>query len=192
MYPLAKRGASLNCLILPQNGVVDGRMHSANIAMGCPILTHSGDAKSSDPPKRPNSLEVTSKNGYSKSNRRLDDGVADGSLPCSPDLQLDSETEGLDNDTKQLIRTFLRDYVGLSKGRWGESKALSTMKRVVEDVLAKHRYAYNGKWPPLCLQKPTGSVLTLIPHNRNHVWKCCFLISRSHFYPLLAKHKFKI
>lgn len=78
----------------------------------------------------------------------------DGSLPCTPEFQSDSEIDSvsgssaedevLENDTRQLIGDFLKLYTGISKPRWHQSERLSVMKRVVEDLLEKHRYAYNG------------------------------------------------
>lgn len=52
--------------------------------------------------------------------------------------------EALDKETRQLMKCFLGEFTGLLKPRPNESKALSTMKRVVGKVLEKHRYAYNG------------------------------------------------
>ncbi|XP_023130658.1 induced myeloid leukemia cell differentiation protein Mcl-1b [Amphiprion ocellaris] len=152
-----KRTAFMNYLIFPQNGVVEGPMHygsgdsSPQIAVASSIDSHNGNVGSNETPKRPKNLGV---NGYASKNLRQDsDSMEEGSLPCTPELQSDSETdvsscpagdELLENDTRQLLRRFLRDFTGLSKPRWNESKALSTMKRVVDDVLDKHRYAYNG------------------------------------------------
>ncbi|KAM9355434.1 induced myeloid leukemia cell differentiation protein Mcl-1-like [Pholidichthys leucotaenia] len=76
-----------------------------------------------------------------------------GSLPCMPELQCDSEADvsgystaykALENETKRLLSRFLLDFTGISKCQRNEEKAISTMKRVVNDVLQKHRYAYNG------------------------------------------------
>ncbi|XP_076593181.1 induced myeloid leukemia cell differentiation protein Mcl-1b [Chaetodon auriga] len=146
--------------MLHQNGVVEGPMHygsgdsSPQIAVGASLDSHNGNVGSSDTPKRPKLLGVNSTNSYTTKNLRGDSSdMDDGSLPCTPELQSDSEIdvsscpagyEVLENDTRQLISRFLRDFTGLSKSRWNESKALSTMKRVVDGVLEKHRYAYNG------------------------------------------------
>lgn len=156
-----KRGALnvttgvMSCLILPQNGVVEGPMHYGSgdsppqIAMGSTKDSRSG---TNDTPRRPKNLGVNSTNGYAAKN--LSEDIDDGSLPCTPELQSDSELdvsscpagdEVLENDTRQLITRFLRDYTGLSKPQWNESRALKTMRRVVEDVLEKHKYAYNGR-----------------------------------------------
>uniref|UniRef100_A0A4W5Q5Q2 MCL1 apoptosis regulator, BCL2 family member b n=1 Tax=Hucho hucho TaxID=62062 RepID=A0A4W5Q5Q2_9TELE len=52
--------------------------------------------------------------------------------------------DALDTDTRQLIKCVLGQYTGLLKRGWNESKALSTMSRVVGQLLEKHRYTYNG------------------------------------------------
>ena len=49
-----------------------------------------------------------------------------------------------DSETRQLIHRCLNDFTGLVKPTWDESKALSTMKRVVADLLEKYRCKYNG------------------------------------------------
>lgn len=155
MFPL-KRSLKLatgGCFILPQNGVADygSGVSSQQIAMSSSIDSCNGN----DVSKRPKSLEVNSSNGYATKNiRDNSDDLDEGSLPCTPELMSDSENdvsscpagdEVLENDTRQLISQFLKDFTGLSNPRWNESKALSTMKRVVEGVLEKHRYAYNGR-----------------------------------------------
>ncbi|KAM6967740.1 induced myeloid leukemia cell differentiation protein Mcl-1b [Aplochiton taeniatus] len=77
----------------------------------------------------------------------------EGSLPCTPELPTEcgpepfnctSGDEALEHDTRHLIGHFLRSYTGVSQQQWKENKDLSTMRRVVEDVIEKHRYAYNG------------------------------------------------
>uniref|UniRef100_A0A4W6CE22 MCL1 apoptosis regulator, BCL2 family member b n=2 Tax=Lates calcarifer TaxID=8187 RepID=A0A4W6CE22_LATCA len=155
IIPTTKRTALMNCFILPQNGVAEGLHYSSGdsspqIAMGSTIDSRNGNVGS---PKRPKNLEVSSTNGYPAKSRLEDSDVDDGSLPCTPELQSDSEIdvsscpagdEVLENDTRQLISQFMRDFTGLSKPRWNKSKALPTMKRVVDGVLEKHRYAYNG------------------------------------------------
>ncbi|XP_008305610.1 induced myeloid leukemia cell differentiation protein Mcl-1 homolog [Cynoglossus semilaevis] len=50
----------------------------------------------------------------------------------------------LENDTRQLICDFLKDFTTKSTQRLVESKALSTMKRVVKGILDKHRHAFSG------------------------------------------------
>lgn len=159
MFPTTKRTALNFFTVLHQNGVVEGPMHygsgesSPRIAIGSSLDPHNGNVGSSDAPKRPKNLVVKPPNGFATKSLRDDsDDIEDGSLPCTPELLPDSEidscpagNEVLENDTRQLIISFLRDYTGLSKSQWKPSKPLSTMKRVVGDVLEKHRYAYNGR-----------------------------------------------
>ncbi|XP_042346017.1 induced myeloid leukemia cell differentiation protein Mcl-1b [Plectropomus leopardus] len=161
-----KRGALnvttgvMSCCILPQNGVMDGAIHygssgdnSPQIAVGSTKDSQNGNLSSNETSKRPKILEVNSANGYATKNHRMDSEDIDDSLPCTPELQSDSEAdvsgcpagdEVLETETRQLICRFMRDFTGLSRPRWGDGRALTTMKRVVEDVLEKHRYAYNG------------------------------------------------
>lgn len=160
IIPSSKRAAFkmtgvMGCIMLPQNGVVEGPVHygsgdsSPQVAMGSAKDSHNGNVGSNDTPKRPKILGVNSANGYaSKTIQDADDG---GSLPCTPELdgEIDvsdspAEAEVLENDTRQLMGRFLRDFTGFSKSQWNESGELTTMKRVVQDVLEKHRYAYNG------------------------------------------------
>lgn len=137
-----------------QAEVTDGSAYPGNSSPQIETDARNGNRGSSDPLKRPSYLGMSSKNGYATKNQRENsEEPEDGSLPCTPELQSDSENdvsscpvgdEMLEVDTRQLIGRFLRDFTGLSKSRWNESKALTTMKRVVEGVLEKHRYAYNG------------------------------------------------
>jgi len=50
----------------------------------------------------------------------------------------------LDRETRQLVECFLEEFVGLAHLR-SESEALSTMKRVVGDILTTHTCAYEGR-----------------------------------------------
>ncbi|XP_072249831.1 induced myeloid leukemia cell differentiation protein Mcl-1b [Leuresthes tenuis] len=175
MYPMSNR--TVGCFIVPQNGGSDVQMllrpgHSyMQVAVNSssdPLKVNDGSV---DIPKRPTNLGMVSSKGYpAKSYREVCDGTDDGSLPCTPELHSDSETdvsnghagdEVLDNDTRQLIISFLRDFNGLSKSKWCESKALSTMRRVVEKVLDKHKYAYNGMINKLSLDK-TGEDMKFV------------------------------
>lgn len=83
-------------------------------------------------------------------NKLQDDQEGDGSLPSTPELQAEVDTDSqvdevLDRDTKRVICTFLRDYAGVSKPkRKRQDKVQVTMTRVVDGVLEKHQYAYKG------------------------------------------------
>lgn len=158
MFPTSRAAlkvatGGMSCLILPQNGVVDygSGVSSSKVAMSSSIDCRNGNCG----PERPKNLEVNSPNGYAAKNiLENSDDVDDGSLPCTPELpdsgiDVSSCPAGdsvLENDTRQLVSQFLKDFTGLSTSRWNETKALSTMKRVVEDLLDKHRYAYNGRY----------------------------------------------
>ncbi|KRX12145.1 hypothetical protein T07_12559, partial [Trichinella nelsoni] len=90
----------MSCFILPQNGVVEGSMHygsvdsSPQIAMDSSKDSHNGNVSSNDTPKRPKNLVVSSTNGYATKNLREDsEDIDDRSLPCTPELQSDSEID---------------------------------------------------------------------------------------------------
>lgn len=77
--------------------------------------------------------------------------VDDGSLPCSPDSLPDIEGltctaayEALEADTRELIAEALSDVTDQATHRWLERPAQTTMKRVVSELLEKHRYVYKG------------------------------------------------
>jgi len=103
-----------------------------------------------DSPKLSHLSDFVSKNGD------LGGDNDDGSLPCTPELDSEIDLSGccsssagdevLEHDTRHLIGGFLTDYVRVSQPRrkQQQSEAHSTMKRVVEDVIEKHRYLYNG------------------------------------------------
>ncbi|MEQ2272582.1 hypothetical protein XENORESO_001159 [Xenotaenia resolanae] len=145
----------LGYLILSQNGV-DGQTHynqglrAPEVAMGSSVTSPNVNFMK----HRPTILGVTPSNGFvGKSLPESGYGADDGSLPCTPELELVGETDvsqghagnaALDNNTRELIGSFLRDFTGLSKQRWRQNKPLSTMIRVVENVLSKHKYNYNG------------------------------------------------
>lgn len=57
-----------------------------------------------------------------------------------------AEDDVLDKETRQLMKCFLGEFTRRMKPRWNESEALLTMKRVVDEILEKHRYAYNGRY----------------------------------------------
>lgn len=76
----------------------------------------------------------------------VDDDREEGSCG-QPNISIfKSRYEALDKETRQLMRCFLSEYAGLMKPRCKESQALSTLKRVVANLLEKHRYTYNGMY----------------------------------------------
>ncbi|XP_073341411.1 induced myeloid leukemia cell differentiation protein Mcl-1b [Pagrus major] len=162
MFQVKRAAMTTGVMSFFQNGGVEGPMHygsgdsSPEIAVSSSLDSQNGNVGSNDTPKRPKNLGVNTTMVYSATKiirESSDDDIEEGSLPCTPELHSDSEAdvsscpagdEVLDNDTRQLIMSFLKDFTGLAKHRWKESKELSTMKRVVGDLLEKHRYAYNG------------------------------------------------
>lgn len=106
-----------------------------------------------DTPPRPTTLGVNVVKSNGLDNHLSDRSNNDDSLPCTPQMASEcgpelsncpSGDEVLEHDTRQLIENLLGDYIGLSPPRWKQSKALTTMTRVVKDIIAKHQYAYNG------------------------------------------------
>uniref|UniRef100_A0A3Q3B4V7 MCL1 apoptosis regulator, BCL2 family member b n=1 Tax=Kryptolebias marmoratus TaxID=37003 RepID=A0A3Q3B4V7_KRYMA len=134
-----------------QNGVVDGlhRDTSPQVSIGASLGSENGSVASCNSSKRPKDLVMPPLKGY-QDKRFQELGDDHGSLPSTPevdgnpDVPGGAEDEVLENDTKHLISRFLQEFTGLSKRQWSESKELSTMNRVVEDLLTKHRFAYNG------------------------------------------------
>ncbi|KAG7234016.1 hypothetical protein INR49_006262 [Caranx melampygus] len=128
---------------------------SPHISVATTIDSRNGNM-SNETPLRPKNLEVMS-NGFATKTSREDSDVDDGSLPCTPEMETDSDTdvssgdEVLEADTRQLVSQAMIHFTGRSVTRWTEHKALQTMKRVVNDVLDKHRYAYNGMVKKLSL-----------------------------------------
>jgi len=117
----------------------------------------NGSFKINDGPHQPMLLGVGDTPGLASSkpravNRVRDDSeeVEDGSQPCTPDAQCDVDMEdshtaaSLDRDTRQYIESFLADCVSSVKIKGKRDKVQTTMRRVVENVLEKHQYAYNG------------------------------------------------
>ncbi|XP_075996232.1 induced myeloid leukemia cell differentiation protein Mcl-1b [Genypterus blacodes] len=170
MNTLSKRRSTVSllpaCLTLPQNGVVEGQIHygsgasSPQVARASTLDSHNGNVATNDTLKRPMKLGVTLQ-AFPRKNLRENSGDDDddGSLPCTPEspdaepASCPAEYEVLKNDTRQLVRRFLTDFTGMTKPGWNESKALTTMKRVVDDLLEKHRYAYNGMMNKLLMDE---------------------------------------
>lgn len=140
-----------------QNGVRDGAgLSSPQIPMGSSRDAINGNVVDSQ--KRPNKLSVlTPKVCMSKTIQEDSEDSEGGSLPCTPEshsvdgLEVSGRPAGdeaaVDSDTRQLMSRFLADFTGISRPQWMESRALATLKRVVEDLMEKHRYAYKGRRP---------------------------------------------
>ena len=147
--------------VLFQNGVVSGPLRSSQIGLGPCLASHNGTVALNETSKRPNILAVSPTKEYMGKPKREDSTDTDnGSLQYTPDMSPDSELdvsaclagdELLENDTRQLISSVLAQLSGLKRAKWSESRTLATMKRVVSELLEKHRYVYNGRWRRLCL-----------------------------------------
>ncbi|XP_061630915.1 induced myeloid leukemia cell differentiation protein Mcl-1 homolog [Phyllopteryx taeniolatus] len=61
-----------------------------------------------------------------------------------PQLRTPADPDVLRTDTRRLIGRFLSDFTGLTTATWIQSKAQSTMKRVVAGLVDKHSIRYNG------------------------------------------------
>lgn len=149
MSIIANRTAIDTVNVMFQNGVRDGpELSSSQIPMGS-----SRDVV--DSPKRPSKLPVL-KPKICMSKDNFED-LEDGSLPCTPEsLSVDGldasgrpagDEAAIDSDTRQLMSRFMADVTGISRAQWRESRALATMKRVVGDLMEKHRYTYRGRRP---------------------------------------------
>lgn len=152
MSIITNRTAMGTVNVMFQNGVGDGAaLSSPQIPMG------SSRDSFSDSPKRPSKLSViASKSCVAKAIQEDGEGLEDGgSLPCTPEaLSVDGldgsgrpagHEAALDSDTRQLVSRFMADVTGVRQASWRESRALATMKRVVEDLMEKHRYVYKGR-----------------------------------------------
>lgn len=103
-------------------------------------------------PQRPNRL------GTPTSTRAAmidEDELDDSSLPCTPDMPAavvegDGHCASFDSDTRRHMSAFYRDLVAPNRGPscfalWDQQdKVQATLRRVVDGVLEKHQYAYNG------------------------------------------------
>lgn len=139
--------------VMFQNGVGDGAgLSSPQIPMG------SSRDSISDSPKRPRKLTVLqSKVCVRKAIQDDGEDMEDGSLPCTPEATSVNGLDGsvrpagdeaaLDSDTRLLISLCIAYIIGMRKAQWRESRELATMKRVVEDLMEKHRYVYKGRRP---------------------------------------------
>lgn len=153
-----------NLCICRQNGVVwdESADSLPQISVAATTIDSRNGNMSNETARRPKNLDVKS-NGFvaamkSNSQQQEDSDVDDGSLPCTPEMETDSDSdvshsgdEALEADTRQLMSQAMIHFTGRSVSRRTEHKALQTMIRVVNDVLDKHRYAYNGMVKKLSL-----------------------------------------
>ncbi|KAJ8354622.1 hypothetical protein SKAU_G00221890 [Synaphobranchus kaupii] len=91
----------------------------------------------------------------------------DGSLPSSPDTPSGcgkipdfpaSPNGKFEKETRELIEMFYRIHTEGSRSTRTSIKALSTMKRVVENLIEKHQFAYNGMILKLSLDQQEDSM----------------------------------
>lgn len=145
MTTIANRTALGAMNVMLQNGVVDGAGHSR------------GSYSGTDSSKRPSKLSVT------KTKQEDSQDMNGGSLPSTPEVdglvvsgRPAEDQAALDSDTRQLIGRFMADFSGLGPPQWRESRPLATMKRVVGNLMEKHRYVYNGRQPGFVCVKGGG------------------------------------
>lgn len=153
MSVITNRAAVGTVNVMFQNGVGDGAgLSSPQIPMG------SSRDSISDSQKRPKNLSVhTSKVRVMKAIQDDGEDMDDGSLPCTPEANSVNGLDGsvrpagdeaaLDSDTRHLISLLLAYIAGIRKAQWRESRELTTMKRVVKDLMEKHQYVYKGRRP---------------------------------------------
>ncbi|KAA0703382.1 Induced myeloid leukemia cell differentiation protein [Triplophysa tibetana] len=92
-----------------------------------------------------------------------------GSVPSTPDSDCDqidiytSSKASLDMNTRENIDSFLKQFAGLSHSRCAKKQVVSTMKRVVDSLVAKHEKAYNGMISRINLEQTDDlSVVTIV------------------------------
>lgn len=141
-----------------QNGVVDGAGHSSPLIP----MASRGSLGGNDSPKRPSKLSVIPpKVCVAKANQEDSQDIDHRSAPGTPEMNsvngLDvsgrpaEDEAALDCNTRQLLSRFMAYSCGIGSHQWRESAALSTMKRVVANLMEKHRYVYNGMTKQLTL-----------------------------------------
>lgn len=153
MSVIANRTAIDTMNVMFQNGVGDADLSSSQIPMGSPRDAFNGNV--GDSPKRPSKLTVVKPKVCLP--KTIQEDSEDGSLPCTPEshsgdvLDVSGRPAGdeaaLDSDTRQLVSRLMADVTGISRAQWRESRALATTKRVVGDLMEKHRYTYRGRRP---------------------------------------------
>uniref|UniRef100_A0A8C7X109 MCL1 apoptosis regulator, BCL2 family member b n=1 Tax=Oryzias sinensis TaxID=183150 RepID=A0A8C7X109_9TELE len=146
MFPLQKQ--MVNSYITSNCGFTGhilgraGEM-SARVPLPSTLASRVANPDPSDPIKRPQDLEY--------STRRFHDVDDDGSLPNTPELECEASVSGdnsgidaLNENTREFLTNFFRNFVGISQYPNRDNKYMSTAKRVVNDVLEKHKITYNG------------------------------------------------
>ncbi|XP_077423906.1 induced myeloid leukemia cell differentiation protein Mcl-1 homolog [Vanacampus margaritifer] len=138
----------MDALTLPQNAVVEGVVPPQRQLVVYLNATAGSHCTPKSGPGEPREVKGLSDSG-------------DIENSPSPLLQTLASPDVLDTNTRRLIGRFLSDFTGLSKPTWNQSKALSTMKRVVTMLVDKHRFRYNGIINKLSLDR-RGHDMTFI------------------------------
>ncbi|KAL4629524.1 hypothetical protein GN956_G16514 [Arapaima gigas] len=130
-------------------------------------LDNVSDVDSTSPPLKPVSFSFPS--GFPQNSNA--DGSLPNSPPDSPDTALDSccfpkADPQLHRDTHALIGEFLRARAGLSRRERVQPRALPVLRRVVEELLEKHRLVYQGMIQKLDLARGDDtSYITTVAKN---------------------------
>ncbi|KAF6736591.1 Induced myeloid leukemia cell differentiation protein Mcl-1-like [Oryzias melastigma] len=159
MLPLQKH--MVNSYITPSCGYTalfgGAGERSARVSLTSATASRGANPDPSEQMKRPQDLDMLgNKSPYAARRFHVDDDDG-GSLPNSPELECDNSVlvpndPPINQDTTEFLTNFFRNYVGLSQSRHRESKYISTAKRVVNDVMDKHRFAFNGMINRLSLE----------------------------------------
>ncbi|XP_054633038.1 induced myeloid leukemia cell differentiation protein Mcl-1 homolog [Dunckerocampus dactyliophorus] len=99
-----------------------------------------GDVNGSTPKRRSVGLEVMLQGDLPAKSHPPDSGGTSTILL----RQTRAIDDVLDRDTRRLISRCLTNFTGLSKADWKQSKAQSTLQKVVTELVDKHRLKYNG------------------------------------------------
>ncbi|KAG5842744.1 hypothetical protein ANANG_G00180970 [Anguilla anguilla] len=162
LSPYGQNGGSENgiysCTIY-QHGASRTPMVSPKLQMEDELDNWSDEVESHQTVAKP--VKNGQKNRLKLESHFLTSGNEDGSLPSSPDSPSDCVKladypvgyNRLDCETRELLGHFFRIYTGLSQPGRSRSKALSTLTRVVNDVIGKHQIAYNGMIQKLSLDQ---------------------------------------
>ncbi|TRY90437.1 hypothetical protein DNTS_031514 [Danionella cerebrum] len=96
--------------------------------------------------------------GLKPQNQFTTDGAL-GSLPSSPASDCEEidgyicSSSAIDFDTREIIDSFLKSFIGLPHSKSGKDQVQSTMKRVVESLATKHEIAFKGMLARLNLEQ---------------------------------------
>nr|XP_057943961.1 induced myeloid leukemia cell differentiation protein Mcl-1 homolog [Doryrhamphus excisus] len=109
-----------------------------------PVVATGAVNRSIPPKQRPVGLKVMLQGDSPHGSHRPYSGDASRILLCPPELQTPAVDDVLEGDTRRLIGRCLTDFTGLSTAEWMQSKAQSTMQKVVVELVDKHMFKFNG------------------------------------------------